>query len=80
MTFSGVVYEAEILTQNMPVMKSRVCVSSVSGRGSAQSVIVNESLLTKLLYFLRVELTNEYQLNVLEHYSMFTHFPFWLIQ
>ena len=79
-TLSGVVYEAEILTQNMPVMKSRVYVSSVSGRGSAQSVIVNRSLLTKLLYFLPVEMTNEYQHNVLEHYNVFTHFPFWLIK
>lgn len=48
--------------------------------GSAQSVIVNNILFTKLLYYLPVDTANEYQHNALELYNMFAHFPFWLIK
>lgn len=40
------------------------------------SVILDNILLTKRLYCLPVDMTNENQHNVLELYHMLTHFPF----
>lgn len=44
------------------------------------SVILDSILLTKPLYCLPINMTNENKQNVLELYHMLTHFPFWLIK
>lgn len=62
----------------MPVVQKRVYLLLTNK--SSQSVIINNILLKELLYFLPVDLINEYQHNVLGLYHMNTHFPFGLIK
>lgn len=73
----GLVFEAEILKQNMPVAKERVYYLSV--REVAPSVTANKSLNWAPL-FSNVDLTSGYQDNVLECYDICIRFPFQLMK